>query len=162
MIDLKKAIISLAENKVEFVIVGGVAISLHASAYITQDLDICYSRSNENIERLVNALRPFNPRLRNFPENLPFVFDNATLRNGTNFTFETTVGDINLLGEVKVLGNYADASKKSVVYQVYGVQIKALNLDALIDTKSAAKRPKDHLVLPELLALREALDPNEE
>jgi hypothetical protein len=162
MIDLKKAITRLVENDVEFVIVGGVAVGLHASAYITQDLDLCFSRSNENIEKLVRALRPFEPRFRNFPEGLPFVFDNATLRNGTNFTFETTIGDIDLLGEVKGLGDYAEAVKKSEIYEVYGLKIKALNLDALIDTKSAANRPKDQLVLPALLALREALDPNEE
>jgi hypothetical protein len=162
MIDLKKAITSLVENNVDFVVVGGVAINLHSSAYITQDLDLCYSRAPDNIERLFQALARFNPRLRNFPEELPFVFDKATLRNGTNFTFETTIGDIDLLGEVKGLGDYADALKRSVVYEVYGARIRALGLNALIDTKIAADRPKDHLVLPELYALREALDPNEE
>lgn len=160
MIDLKKAITSLTENEVEFVIVGGVAISLHSSAYITVDLDVCYSRTRENIRRLVSALMPFYPMPRKWPEGLLFHFDESTVRNGTNFTFETTIGDIDLLGEVKGIGDYSAALERSVTYEVYGAKIKALNLNALIDSKMAADRPKDHLVLPELLALKEALDPN--
>lgn len=162
MIDLEKAITALARNKVDYVIVGGVAITLHSSAYITRDLDFCYSRKNENLTRLVKALSPFSPRLRDFPKDLPYIFDETTLRNGTNFTFETTIGDIDLLGEVKGIGDYTAAVEQSVIYEIYRTQIKALTLDALIVAKTAADRPKDHLVLPELYALREALDPNEE
>lgn len=162
MIDLEKAITSLSSNAVDFVIVGGVAITLHSSGYITRDLDFCYSRERSNIQRLVAALSPFIPQPRKWPEGLPFIFDETTLRNGTNFTFETTIGDIDLLGELKGVGDYSDAIARSVVYTIYGVEINALDLDALIDSKKAADRPKDHLVLPELLALREALDPDEE
>lgn len=162
MIDLEKAIVSLATNEVEFVIVGGVAISLHASGYVTLDLDFCYSRSKTNITRLYNALVPFEPRPRNWPEGLPFIFDETALRNGTNFTFDTTIGAIDLLGEVKGVGGYPEALENSVTYSIFGVEVRALSLDALIAAKTAADRPKDHLVLPELYALREALDPNEE
>jgi hypothetical protein len=49
-----------------------------------------------------------------------------------------------------------------VVFEIYGKSVKVLSLDALIDAKTAANRPRDHLVLPELRALSEALDPNEE
>ena len=162
MIDLEKAITALAEHGVEYVIVGGVAITLHSSAYITRDLDFCYSRSNENLVRLTHALGRFSPRPRDFPNELPFIFDERTLKNGTNFTFETSIGDIDLLGEVKGIGDYSATVQRSVVYEIYGAQVKALSLDALIDAKIAADRPKDHLVLPELYALREALDPSED
>lgn len=162
MIDLEKAILSLAAYNVDYVIVGGVAISLHSSGYITQDLDLCYSRSKENVRRLFNALSPFKPMPRNWPEGLPFIFDESTLRNGTNFTFDTSIGAIDLLGEVKGIGDYTDALANSVVYTIYNTRVNAFDLNALIISKTAADRPKDHLVLPELLALREALDPNEE
>ena len=162
MIDLEKAITSLAANSVDFVIVGGVAITLHSSGYITRDLDICYSRDKSNISRVVAALSQFDPRPRDWPNGLPFIFDQRTLRNGTNFTFETTIGDIDLLGEVKGVGTYRDARERSVSYLIYGVEVWAFDLNALIESKTAANRPKDHLVLPELLALREALDPNDE
>ena len=162
MIDLEKAITSLAANDVDYVIVGGVAISLHSSGYITQDLDFCYSRTKANIHRLFTALASFDPMPRNWQKGLPFIFDESTLRNGTNFTFDTSIGAIDLLGEVKGIGSYPEALANSVVYNIYGTQVNAFNLDALIVSKTAAGRPKDHLVLPELLALREALDPTEE
>jgi hypothetical protein len=162
MIDLEKAITSLAAHNVDYVIVGGVAIALHSTGYVTRDLDFCYSRERTNIQRLVAALSPFDPKLRDLPDGLPFVFDESSLKNGKNFTFETTIGDIDLLGEVKGIGGFSDAISRSVVYEIYGVKVNALDLNALIESKTAAGRPKDHLVLPELLALREALDPNED
>ena len=162
MIDLKTAILALSTNNVDYVIVGGVAITLHATAYITRDLDFCYSRENENLTRLVNALGQFSPRPRDFPRDLPYIFDESTLRNGTNFTFETSIGDIDMLGEVKGIGGYKCAVQQSVIYEIYGTEVRALTLDALIIAKTAADRPKDHVVLPELRALKEALDPNEE
>ncbi|MEO6590420.1 MAG: hypothetical protein ABIP06_14065 [Pyrinomonadaceae bacterium] len=100
MIEFKTAIQALAENKVEFVIIGGFAVKSHGSSYITQDLDFAFLRTTENLEKIVKAFSPFQPRPRDFPVGLPFVFDESTLLNGTNFTFETTIGDLNLLGKV--------------------------------------------------------------
>ncbi|MEO8042584.1 MAG: hypothetical protein ABI646_08245 [Acidobacteriota bacterium] len=162
MVDLEKAIRSLSKHKVDFVTVGGVAITLHSSAYITSDLNICYSRSKENIHRLVSSLAQFQPWPRGLSRELPFFFDDAALRNGTNFTFDTSIGDIDLLGEVKGIGDYSEAIGRSVIYEIYDTEVRALDLDGLIIAKTAAGRLKDHLVLPELYALREALDPDEE
>jgi len=66
------------------------------------------------------------------------------------------------LGEVKGVGDYSAALSRSVTFEIYGAPVRALDLDALIEAKTAADRPKDHLVLPELKALKEALDPDEE
>ncbi|HEX8424247.1 MAG TPA: hypothetical protein VF634_12580, partial [Pyrinomonadaceae bacterium] len=89
MIELQEALESLARHEVEFVIVGGVAMNLHGSAYVTFDLDICYARHRTNLPRIVAALSPYQPRLRGLPESLPFTWDEQTLRSGTNFTFTT-------------------------------------------------------------------------
>lgn len=113
MIDIKKAITTLASQDVEFVVIGGVALSLHSAAYVTYDIDICYSRKRENLLRIAEALRPFNPRLRGFPKELPFVWDASTLLNGTNFTFDTTLGDFDMLGEVSGIGAFEDVLRLS-------------------------------------------------
>ena len=104
MVDLEKAIRSLSSNDVDYVIVGGVAVKLHASAYITDDLDFCYARTNANLAKLELALSPFEPRPRDFSNELPFVFDSSTVRNATNLTLATSIGDIDLLSEVKGIG----------------------------------------------------------
>ena len=64
MINFEATLKVLTEHSVVFVLVGGYAATLHGSAYLTRDLDICYERTPENMERLVSALSPYHPRLR--------------------------------------------------------------------------------------------------
>lgn len=85
MIQLEPILKSLIEQEVEFVIVGGVAITAHGSAYLTQDLDFCYSRTNENLKKIVTALSEYSPRFRGFPAELPFVFDISTFKKRHKF-----------------------------------------------------------------------------
>ena len=87
MLELEKILKALTATDVEFIVVGGVAATVHGSAQVTYDLDICYERKPENLRRLVQALHPFHPRLRgkDLPANLPFVFDEKTLSMGFNF-----------------------------------------------------------------------------
>lgn len=155
VIEIEPALKSLTENNVDFVIIGGVAITAYGSAYITKDLDFCYLRTTENLKKIAKALAPFNPRLRGFPEELPFVWDERTLQNGTNFTLETEIGDIDLLGEVSGVGDFKAVERESVEMELFDVNVKVISLDDLIKAKRAAGRTKDLLVLPELEALRE-------
>ena len=59
MINFEATLKALSDRGVNFVVIGGYAATLHGSAYLTRDLDICYERTPENIERLVSALRPY-------------------------------------------------------------------------------------------------------
>ena len=52
---------TLSKSSVEYVVVGGVAGVIHGSVRLTQDLDIVYRRTSDNIERLVSALEPHEP-----------------------------------------------------------------------------------------------------
>lgn len=157
MIKLVDAVVLLAKNHVDFVVVGGMAIRSHGSGYLTQDLDICYSRGKENLNRLADTLAPFNPRPRNFPEGLPFVWDAATLNNGFNFTLQTSLCDIDLLGEVPGIGSYVEALNDSVKIDLEGFDVHVLSIDGLIKAKETAGRLKDAAGLQELYALKQAL-----
>lgn len=157
MIQLFEAVKILSEAEAEFVVVGGVALRAHGSGYLTQDLDICYSRTRANLERIAAALAPLGPRPRGFPDGLPFVWDWSTLQNGTNFTFKTTLCDIDLLGEVAGVGAYEEVLKNSVAIDFDGLRVNVLSIDALIKAKETAGRPKDAAGLNELYALRESL-----
>ena len=162
MIEIEPALKTLTENEVEFIIVGGVAITAHGSAYLTQDLDFCYSRARKNLKAIVSALSPYNPKPRGFPPNLPYFFDETTLQNGTNFTFRTDLGDIDLLGEVAGVGGYDAVNQESEIKSLLGFEVKVLTVEGLIKAKRAAGRTKDLLVLPELEALREAASSEED
>ncbi|MGH7968184.1 MAG: hypothetical protein ACREIC_05585, partial [Limisphaerales bacterium] len=56
MTDFERALATLDHGKVEFIVIGGVAATLHGSAFTTLDLDVVYSRSTENIRRLATVL----------------------------------------------------------------------------------------------------------
>jgi hypothetical protein len=46
----------LYDASLEFVVIGGAAMHLQGSAYVTKDVDFCYSRTPENIKRLAAVL----------------------------------------------------------------------------------------------------------
>lgn len=142
-------------SRVEFIIVGGLATTAHGSARLTQDIDVVYSRSSDNIPSLVNALRALKPYLRGAPPNLPFQWGEATVRRGLNFTLTTTAGDLDLLGEVTGGGNYEAPLPQTELLSFFGYHCRCLDLSTLIRIKRAAGRPKHLEVLAELETLLE-------
>jgi hypothetical protein len=147
----QKALQVLCDEDVDFIVIGGLAATFHGSARVTYDLDICYARSSANLRRLAKALAPFHPRPRAFPADLPFVWDEVTLRNGTTFTLQTDLGEIDLLAEVTGLGAYYDVKEHSVSVQAFEREM----LPGLIMAKRAAGREKDLSALAELESLLE-------
>ena len=152
---LERLLVALSEADVEFILVGGMAARAHGASRFTQDVDIAYGRSAANLDRLVAALGPMKPYLRGAPPGLPFEWSVETLRRGLNFTLTTTVGDIDLLGEIVGAGSYEDLLPHAIVVVVFGHEMRILDLPWLIRVKRAAGRPKDLEVIAELEALRE-------
>lgn len=148
----------LGEYEVNCVIVGGVAAAIHGSSLLTNDLDVCYARDPANLKRLAQALQSVNARLRNAPEGLPFILDDETLKRGLNFTFSTDIGALDLLGEVRGLGQYDDVLAGSLTFELFGYRFAVIDIGKLIVAKRAAGRQKDLIALPELEAIQEALN----
>jgi len=138
--------------------VGGIAGAAHGLARATYDLDIVYARGQDNLARLVAALTPLSPYLRGAPPGLPFRLDVATLRRGLNFTLTTTLGDLDLLGELTGGGRYEDLLDHKVEAPLFGHNCRYLGLEKLIEVKRAAGRPKDLEAIAELEALKEDRD----
>ncbi len=157
---LQELLNRLLDHHVDFVIIGGVAALVYGSVYVTRDLDVCYRRSGESLERLIAALAPLHPRLRGAPSDIPFKWDPRTLRAGLNFTLDTDMGPIDLLGEVAGIGQYADALAASESMTLFGRACRILTLDALIRSKRAAGRPRDLEAVKELETLREQREKN--
>jgi hypothetical protein len=155
MIDFAALLQALDSCQVEYIVVGGAAAIAHGSSRFTQDLDIVYSRSPENLQRIVKALRDFKPYLRGVPPGLPFIWDQVTLARGLNFTLQTSMGAIDLLGEIAGGGTYQNLVAASVDLRLFGGTSRCLSLDQLIQAKRAAGRAKDLEALAELEAIRE-------
>jgi hypothetical protein len=143
----------LVNGGIEFVLIGGVAGNVLGSARLTFDVDVVYNRTRANFEKIVTALRPYRPYLRGAPPGLPFALDLPTLRNGLNFTFTTTLGDLDLLGEVVGGGGYRDLLPHTFVVEAFNVEFKCVDLPTLIKLKRAAGRPKDLESIAELETL---------
>jgi predicted nucleotidyltransferase len=155
MTDFRALLSALAAGGVEFIIVGGAAATAHGSARLTQDLDVVYRRTSENISRLVRALAPREPYLRGAPPGLPFRWDEETVSRGLNFTLKTSLGALDLLGEITGGGAYEDLLEDSARLQIYGAECLCLGLERLIQVKRAAGRPKDLEAVAELEAILE-------
>ncbi|MGH9319534.1 MAG: nucleotidyltransferase [Vicinamibacteria bacterium] len=150
MTDFEALLRTLTEAGVEFLVVGGVAATVHGSARLTQDLDVVYRRTPENIDRLTVALGAHEPYLRGAPPGLPFRWDSATIARGLNFTLTTDMGDLDVLGEITGGGSYDELREHSIVIRVFGLECRVLGLRRLIEVKRAAGRPKDLEAISEL------------
>ena len=57
--DFKEFITLLNENKVEYLVVGGYAVTYHGYPRYTGDLDIWFNPTTENVENILNVLDEF-------------------------------------------------------------------------------------------------------
>ena len=146
---------TLTRHEVQFILVGGLSAIIHGSPRLTHDVDVVYARSRENVHRLVAALGPHGPYLRGAPRGLPFKWDESTVRMGLNFTLVTSLGDVDLLGEVAGGGTYKSLLPHAAEAEAFGTKFLCVGLEKLIHLKRAAGRPKDLESIAELQALLE-------
>lgn len=148
----------LLEHDVKFVLIGGVAAAAHGSPVETYDLDICYARDQENLDRLALALRELKARLRGAPDDVPFLLDAETLAAGDHFTFETSEGDFDILGTPAGTDGFDDLVRSAASMEFDGIEALVCALEDLIRMKRAAGRFKDRQWLDHLGALRDELE----
>jgi hypothetical protein len=144
----------LVAEKVDFVVVGGLAAVVHGSAAITRDLDITYAGDADNLERLGRALMGLNARLRGVTDDVPFVPDGRTLRRTRILTLDTPDGAIDLLAHPEGSPGYERLRERALRAELAGVVVPIASLDDLIAMKTAAGRPKDLVAVEELEAIR--------
>ena len=145
-------------HDVRFIVIGGQAEYLFGSPRVTYDIDLCYERSAENLERLATALRELKPTLRGAPADLPFILDAKSLALGSNFTFNTSLGPLDLLGWVEPLGDFAGVAKHATTVDLQGLKLLVISLDDLIRVKEHIRRPKDRESLMQLQAIKRLRD----
>ena len=149
---------ALLDRRVRFVLIGGLAGAIRGSPVITGDVDICYARDRENLERLAEALRGLDARLRGAPADVPFQLDAAALEAGDHFTFATELGALDCLGTPAGTDGFADLDASATDESIDGVVVRVASLDDLIRMKRAAGRRQDLIAVEWLEALRDELD----
>ena len=143
----------LAGHGVELVVVGAAAAVLQGAPMTTFDLDVVFEPGEANRERLLAALvdldavywDPAGRRIRPTGERL------AAQRL---HLLETRLGRLDLLREIAGGFGWEQVRRRSQPAELPGVTARVLDLDAVIESKEAAGRPKDRAALP---LLRETL-----
>jgi predicted nucleotidyltransferase len=153
----KPRLVQVAEHfqrhGVEFLVIGGQAAALLGSPLPTYDIDLCYRRTTENLQRLAAALKELHPTLRGAPPDLPFRLDAESLALGANFTFNTDYGPLDMLGWVEPFGIYESLFPRAVPILGGPVTLPMIALEDLIAIKRQVGRPKDKTALERLEAL---------
>lgn len=153
---LEKIAEILNRHGVEFIVVGGLAANLHGRLASTDDVDLAYRRDETNLERLAKALVELRVTLRGAPADLPFRIDGRSLALGSNFTFKSAEGDLDLLGWLEPIGDFEAVAKNAERIEHEGVTMRVISLDDLIRIKQHVRRPKDLDMLADLLAIKKA------
>jgi predicted nucleotidyltransferase len=147
----------LFRHRVEFIVIGGQAENLMGSPRVTYDVDLCYRKTPENLQRLASALSELNVSLRGAPPDLPVRPDARTLGMGENFTFSTSLGDLDLLGYVEPIGGYESLLPRVEIIPLEdGNELRVISLDDLLRVKLHISRAKDSESIFQLQALKRA------
>jgi hypothetical protein len=157
--ELNRLLQRLCDADIDFVIVGGFAATLHGSSLVTRDLDICAILSNENVEKLREALREalrdLQPTHRMTPQKLSFL-DNPDLGvEVRNLYLRTDLGPVDVLSSILGVGDFDRVRAASIQVELFGRNCRVISLDDLIRAKEALGRDKDLLAAKELRAVRE-------
>lgn len=153
-----EAILALAKHGVHFVLIGGVAANALGSPTATFDVDICYARDFENLERLASCLLSLHASLRGAPKDVPFILDAKTLKMGDAFTFDTDVGPLDCLGTPAGTQGFEELQVSASTTEIAGEVVLVASIDDLLRMKRAAGRKKDLSTIEYLGALREEID----
>ena len=148
---------SLAEAGVEFIIVGGIAGTLHGSRFSTDDVDVLVRGGKRNLDRLGALLVGLQARDTS-RRSLGKVM--ADLATGSSARFRTRYGAFDVLTEVPAEGDFSFAAmaRRASRVEIAGFELMVAALDDLIAMKEQAHRVKDLARLPELRRIREMLD----
>ena len=93
-------------------------------------VEIFYSPVPANLKRVVAALAPFRAGPRDFPAELPFIWNEATLSNSSLLTLQTDLGAIDLFAEVPGLGSWDEINERASKSVLFDRSIRTLDLPA--------------------------------
>ena len=131
MVDPARIIEALNRAEVDFVVIGGVAATLHGCPEQTYDLDVLYAGTVENRARLLRALQDIEAQW-----DVPLT--DAVLQRQPVFALNTRHGDLDIFTDVPGMEGYSAVSAAAVTCILNGVPVRVLNLADLILTKEAA------------------------
>jgi predicted nucleotidyltransferase len=146
-LDILGILAALAEEGVEFLVIGGVAVGFHGYVRATKDVDVVPSPDLENLKRLANVLRKLEAEIEGAQEfedeELPDPLDPDALALGGNWVLRTRLGRFDVMqwiGEERLWERLAPGA---VTAQIGELSVKLVSFEDLVALKEEAGRPED-------------------
>ena len=134
----EKLLVILAEAAVDFVLVGGVAVTLHGYVRLTEDVDILIESSPSNIHRFLDSLADY---VEGFAREL-YREDFTDEEGAIRIVEETELSQIDVFTRMSGL-RYPDLRTDASILSLQGHEIAYASKAALIRLKSGSVREKD-------------------
>ncbi len=133
--DFKDFLRLLNSNKVEYLVIGGYAVSYYGYPRATGDIDIWVAVDSQNAQRMVDVLTEFGFSKERLSAEL-FLKENQIIRMGMppiRIELMTSISGV----------DFKDCYSSRVIDTIDGVEVSVINLDDLKKNKKAAGRHKD-------------------
>jgi hypothetical protein len=141
-LDVERILDALDGQSVAYILIGGIAASLHGSPLATWGVDITPSADEGNLGRLAAALRDLGA-----PDGELFAARDP-------LTLTTPAGLLGVYRRPPGGQSYATLATRAETYEVFGLRVRVASLDDLIKSKLALARNKDLAAVPYLLELQ--------
>jgi hypothetical protein len=141
-LDPERILAVLAAHRVDYVLVGGVAVQVHGHVRMTNDLDLIPAPTPRNLRQLAEALDELDARVLN-PGSEGMRLDERTLHRATLWQLTTPAGDLDILHDAPGAAPYEQLRSRALEVELGSERIPVAGRDDLIAMKRAASRPVD-------------------
>lgn len=141
-LDAERILRALAEQEVDYVLIGGLAVQTHGHVRTTNDADVIPAPDPNNLERLAAALRSLGARVLN-PGEEDTEVTAKMLPRAAIWQFVTRDGGIDVMHEVPGGRPFSELSERALRIRLGDIEVPVVSLDDLIQMKLARGRPVD-------------------
>ena len=140
--DFKELLALLEKHNVDYMIVGGYAVAFHGHPRFTKDIDIFFSSTKDNIERIIAALVDFG-----FPHDdlKPDLF----CLEGDMVTFGVAPVRVDFLNQIDGV-KFDQARSRRIRGQYSDIAVYFIGKEDLLHNKRSTERTKDKADVEEL------------
>jgi uncharacterized nucleotidyltransferase DUF6036 len=150
-LDAEQIFAALDAHRVDYVVIGGIAVQVHGHVRMTNDVDLIPSPAPRNLQRLADALNELGAQVLN-PGSEGLKIDAHMLPRATLWQIGTPHGDIDVLHEAPGAAPFPQLRDRALVVALGDRSIAIASRDDLIAMKRATARPID---LADVAALTE-------
>jgi predicted nucleotidyltransferase len=148
-LDYRTIFEELNKERIDYVLVGGLAVNFHGIPRMTYDIDLIIALEPENITRLVSKMTGwgYRPRLPVDPMELADKDKRSLWILDKNMKAFTFCSDSEAIAEIDVLIDspisYEELKSRAVVFDLEGVRVPVVSVLDLIEMKMQAGRQQD-------------------